>query len=338
MSRLTRVLVVAASVAGAMVATAGPASAHGLGGLQPSNYETRVRAVAPAQPGLTVESVDVGTRLRVTNTARHDVVVLGYDDEPYLRVGPRGVFENTRSPAVTLNRSITATGALPPSANSDAPPRWRRISGGNSVAWHDHRAHWMASEDPPIVQREPGRRHRVQGWRVHIETPAGRVTARGDVVWVPGPSPWPLVALALVLAAVVFALTRTRRWWTAMLTALGTLVALELVHLAGAWGASTSGTGTRLSDNVYSIAGVIVGAGALAWLARRRHTDAPPAVLVAAVVLFAVGGLTDLTVLGHSQLPSTLRPETARLVVALVLGIGAGLVAGAGARLRLPAP
>ncbi len=335
---MTRVLVLAASVTAAMVATAGPAAAHGLGGLQPTNYETRVLRVSPRPSGLTIEVVDVGTRLRVTNTAAHDVVVLGYDDEPYLRVGPRGAFENTRSPAVTLNRSTTATGALPPSADSDAPPRWRRVSSGHSVSWHDHRAHWMASEDPPSVRRDPDRRHRVQTWKVTLDTPDGAVTARGDVVWVPGPSPWPLAALAVAAAAGVFVLTRTRRWWWSMVGALGALVGLEALHLAGAWGASAAGTGTRVSDNVYSIAGVLVGAAALVWLARRRRDDAAPAVLVAAVVLVAVGGLTDLTVLGHSQLPSTFDAGTARLVVALVLGIGGGLVAGAGARLRLPPP
>ena len=41
------------------------------------------------------------------------MVVLGYDDEPYLRVGPRGVFENVKSPATYLNRSLTVTAAPP---------------------------------------------------------------------------------------------------------------------------------------------------------------------------------------------------------------------------------
>src|SRR5215211_273095 len=100
-SRLTVVTLLACAV---LVASAPPAAAHGVGGIQPSNYETRVLGISPPVVGVTIRAVDLGNRLELRNMSQHDVTVLGYESEPYLRVGPRGVFENQRSPAVYLNR------------------------------------------------------------------------------------------------------------------------------------------------------------------------------------------------------------------------------------------
>ena len=75
----------------AVVLVAPPVGAHSLGGVEPSNYRARVLAVRPPVPGLTVEVVDAGTRLRLVNTGPRDVVVLGYQSEPWLRVPPGGV-------------------------------------------------------------------------------------------------------------------------------------------------------------------------------------------------------------------------------------------------------
>ena len=83
------------------------------------------------------------------------MVVLGYDGEPYLRVGPRGVFENRRSPATYLNRSRIPTTKPPKSADSSAAPVWHRVSSGTTATWHDHRAHYMGTSEPPAVQRDP---------------------------------------------------------------------------------------------------------------------------------------------------------------------------------------
>ena len=85
--------------------------------------------------------------------------MLGYDDEPYLRVGPHGVFENTRSPATYLNRSTTITGTPPQSADVERGARVAHgSSSGTTASWHDHRAHFMGGDDPPRVARDPGTR------------------------------------------------------------------------------------------------------------------------------------------------------------------------------------
>jgi len=88
-----------------VVGGAGPAQAHviGIGG-RASNYRTDILDVTPPTPGLTVRVLDAGNQLELTNHSEREVIVLGYRSEPYLRVGPTGVYENKRSPSAYANR------------------------------------------------------------------------------------------------------------------------------------------------------------------------------------------------------------------------------------------
>ena len=67
---------------------------------------------------------------------------------------------------------------------------------------------------------------------------------------------------------------------------------------------------------------------------RKGVESAVPIVLVGTIFLFVAGGLADVTTLGNSQIPSTLAPWFARLLVTLTLGLGAGLALAAAFRLR----
>jgi hypothetical protein len=331
-----RGLVVVGMVAGAIVAaSASPASAHGLGGLKPTDYQTRLGAIRPTTPGVELVVVDLGTRLELTNRTPHDVIVLGYDGEPYLRVGPRGVFENTRSPATYFNRSLNPAGSAPPKqADPKAAPAWKKTGSGNSVSWHDHRAHFMGLDDPPAVARDPSHRHLIDTFRIAMRTDGRTLTARGQIVWVPPPSPWPWVAAAVVLAALVVALSRTEVWSEVFAATLVVLIVTELAHVIGLWGASTAGAGVKLAESGYSIGGILLAVLALVWMARKGTAAAVPVVLIATIFLFVAGGLADVTTLGNSQIPSTLPSWCARLLVTITLGLGAGLAAAAALRLR----
>jgi hypothetical protein len=329
--------VFAVGVVGAatLLITAAPASAHGVGGVQPRNYRTTLLRVEPAIAGVHLAVVDLGDNLELSNDTGRDVVVLGYDDEPYLRVGPRGVFENARSPATYLNRSRIPTSKPPKSADPAAAPVWNKVSSGTTATWHDHRAHWMGSDDPPVVQRAPSSRHVIDRWTVELRTGGRLIRASGELVYVPPPSPWPYVGVAVVIAVVLVALSRTGRYWRAALTVgLGALVASELAHVIGLWNATTASTGTKLGETAYALVGIALGVLALAWMARRGAEAAMPLYLVASIFLFFAGGLADVSTLGHSQIPTTFAATPARLLVAFDLGFGAGVAVGAALRLR----
>jgi hypothetical protein len=332
---LTSTLTVLAVAAVLLVASAGPASAHGVGGLQPTNYETVVRGVRPPAAGLVAASADLGGKIELRNDSATPVIVIGYEKEPYLRVGRAGVWENRRSPAVYLNRSVRPSGAAPGRYDARARPEWHRVADGPVARWHDHRAHWMDTRDAPAVRRDPGARHVViADWRIPLRQDGHRLAIEGDVVWVPGPSPWPWVLGAIGLAALVVAVSRTRRWVGAISAALGIAIVSETVHVIGAWQASTASVASRLGASVYSIGGIGIAVLALVWLRRRDPWAAMPAVLIAGLFLLVAGGLADLTTLTRSQVPSTLGPGAARLTVTIALGIGTGLVIAAAWRLR----
>jgi hypothetical protein len=334
MTRRRAILVVAALVVGIVGVTATPAGAHGLGGLSPTNYESVLRSVSPRVPGLHVRVTDLGTKVELTNDGSREVTVLGYDGEPYLRVGPRGVFENRRSPATYLNRSTTITGPPPKSADADAAPVWRRVSSGQTASWHDHRAHFMGGDDPPEVARAPDERHVVDNWQIPMRIGTEDVTARGQLIYVPPPSPWPWVVGAVLIAALVVVLSRTRAWRAVFVTVLALLTVAEVFHVIGLWGASTASFGTKLGESAYSLAGIALGLLALGWIWRKGAESAVPVVLVASIFLFVAGGLADVTSLGNSQIPSTFAAAFARLLVTLALGLGAGLAVAAALRLR----
>ncbi|MGZ4688574.1 MAG: hypothetical protein ACXWAY_03030 [Acidimicrobiia bacterium] len=335
---LTRATSAAGLVIVFLVATAAPAFAHGVGGLQPTNYETTVSGISPPMAGLHARAIDQGTSIELRNTSRHEVVVLGYQGEPYLRLGPSGTWQNARSPAVFLNRSKVPTHSAPHGRyDAKAAPEWKQISSKPVARWHDHRTHWMGTEDPPNVRRDPGVTHVViRDWKIPLRSDGRKLAVTGNAYWIPGPSPWPWIVGALGLAVAVVALCRTRAWVKVMQVSLAVLIVSETIHVAGAWQATTASIGSRALSSIYSIGGVIVCVLALVWVRRRDPWAATPAVLIAGLFVLVAGGLADVTALTRSQLPTSLPDGLARLTVTIALGVGGGLVIAAAARLRAP--
>ena len=309
--------------------TAAPAAAHTVGGVNATNYRTTIRSVTPADPHVSVRVVDNGDRLELTNTGRQDVVVLGYDGEPYLRVGPRGVFENARSPARYLNRVRRDPEPAPKSADPTAPPRWQRIGSGDSVAWHDHRAHWMGRTDPPVVRRAPGEEHLIQRFRIELLAGDQTLVARGDLRWIPGPSPWPWIAIAVVLAVATVVGARTRRAAALVAVVLGVALAASLLHAVGAWTYPTAGLAKRSGDALPTVGAIGLGLIALVQLRRRGLRTAAPLLVFAGLFVGIAIGLADMSAFWKSQLPTDLDPAVDRLTIALALGGGFGVAGGA---------
>jgi len=330
--RAVRRLVVAVGASlGISVLAAAPASAHTVASVQPTNYRSEIVAVTPARSGLRVRLLDLGRKVELRATGAGDVVVLGYQGEPYLRVGPGGVFENRRSPTLYQNRTQPGGGPakVPATADAAAPPEWHRTSTGRTARWRDQRTRWEGP-DPPSVSASP---HRAQlvvpAWHLTLRDAAGDVVVTGRVLWVPGPSPWPWLAASVVVVALCAGLGRRRRWERPLAAALAALLAVSVVRTVGLEAASGKGAAsvaaTVVATSLVPLAGWIAGAWAVAAIHRRLENG----VLAAGVVGFflAVFALGDVLTLTRSQVQPAFTASFSRAAVSLTLGLGFGLAA-----------
>lgn len=324
------------------------AQAHTAANSPASNYVSRITAVRPPSDNFTASVIEAGSRLQLRWRFGPDIVVLDYDGNPYLRIGSRGVEENLESNAVYLNRNRSGSSTLPDGLHPDGPPRWQRVSTTPTARWHDHRIHWMLATLPPTVKGRTGTTHLVQRWDVSIFQDTTKHTIRGDLRWVPGPSPLPFLLLAVALGAgiVAFALLRRRgatpvrepvrhTWMGIALIALVIVDALHLFGIAfGIHGSIGSAMGRVLSVGFVSIIIWVVGAVAIVLLWQGR-TDSLYLVTLCAAVITFVGGLSDLAVLSRTSVPFAFGVGVARVCVAATLGLGVGLAA-AGVLLTRP--
>jgi len=308
-----------------LLASASPASAHGVGGRQPTDVHVRVTEVEPAVAGVSVNVVEFGSKLELVNASDAEVIVLGYAGEPYLRVGPEGVFENRRSPAAFINRTLDPPSTVPDSYDSDAAPLWRQLGSGISVRWHDHRAHNMTGGNPstPIA------------WAVDLTVGGEPVVVRGDIATVAAPAWWPWLLVTAAIATAL-ALVARRAWRATVATGLVVLLVGELLHATGSWRDIAASNDARLGAQAMPILAVIAVALALIRVVRKDPYGTAPWVLLAAVVVGVVAA-GDVLVWTRSQVPSVFAPTFVRLLVALALGGALGLVVAAATRLRAPA-
>jgi hypothetical protein len=317
-------------------AAAGPAAAHAVGtGTEASNYRTNVHGIDQGTPGISVRAL-AGGLLELTNRSDEEVLVLGYRLEPYLRIGPAGVFENQRSPSTYTNRFRTTPASIPPEFDPQAAPEWRRIGDGPSAGWHDHRAHWTGP-DPPAVKASPGALHVViPSWEVPLRQGDGTMVIRGDITWVPGPAPWPwlLAAVGLFAAALAAAGGYSRPKVLAVVAIVA--VAADVVHTAGALLASTAPLAPQLYGTATAAAGWVVSGVAAYRLLRGRADTGLIYLLLGGVFLTLAGALPDLPALARSQLPSGFGPVVTRAAITFTLGLGAAMVVAGLAGFRTP--
>ncbi|MPZ88505.1 MAG: hypothetical protein GEU81_10605 [Nitriliruptorales bacterium] len=323
---------------------AGPALAHGRGS-DATNFSSRILS-APDLPGVSWRIYGGDEFLAVTNDSDIELVVVGYNDEPYLRIGPEGVFENRNSPATYTNSDRYGATAPPADIDPDGEPVWDQVGSGSSYAWHDHRVHWMSPLLPPTVTANEGAETVVQErWSVPVRAGGDSAEVVGELRWIPGPSPWPWLVGALVVTLPVLLGLRTEptsedRWPSLARPAavlVGLLAVANLTHLVDDLLAVPLPLGTTLlaaSQSALFIA--LAGFGALrGWQARE---GAFTALGVGSAALLIGQGLLYLAVLTSSQTASLFPHEMARAIVALsiVQALPVGLVAVIGTRRLLP--
>ena len=306
--RLRALVVVTLLVCGGIVIAAPPAYAHGVGGVQPRNYETKLLRV------------DAACRRRRAHGGRPGRQLAAAQHQSQRRAGAR-LRRRAVSPSRVRaacsrtygHRRPTSTGRASPRASHPSRPTrrrkpvWRQVSSDSTATWHDHRVHFMGSSDPPEVQRDPSRspRHRPVDRRSSAPTgvPCGHpASSSGCRHRHRGPTSrsrsWSRSG--------VFVLTRTRIWRSAFAVGLGLLAVCDLAHVAGLWDATTASTASKLGrERLFPRRDRAERCSRSLWMWRRDTDSAMPLILIAAIFLFVAGGLADVSTLGHSQIPTT---------------------------------
>ena len=330
---MIRIAGVAAAVIGLLALSSAPASAHTISGPKPTNYRSRVVAIAPDVPGVSARVVDLGSKIELTNRTATEITVLGYLSEPYLRIGPDGVFENLHSQATYINRSRLG-GSVPPDIDTSptAVPQWKKIASGHTARWHDHRIHWMSAQPPPVVAGSPGRFHHLSQQNIVFLRNGESVRIAVALDWVPGPSGLPWIPAIVVLFAVGLFGAVVPRWWRVVAALVGLLVLVDIAHAIGFEIPRPGSNPTKvlqfIGGSFVSIAVWVAAVPTVIALARRR-VEALYGVLFVALLVALIGGATDLGALWKSQLPDAGPVGLTRVEVVIALALGGGLAVGA---------
>ena len=337
---LRRLTVLAALVLSMLLLSAAPAFAHGGGGPDASNYRSVVRDVVDGDDAATPDAapVDAGevvwsvlandSLLEVRNGTGEELMVLGYQDEPYLRIGPEGVFENRNSPATYLSNDRFATTPVPETASPDAQPDWQQVSDEPVYAWHDHRIHWMAPTLPPQVKVDASQPVKVQDWSVPYRLANQDFAVRGTLTWEPPPAWWPWIVIPSVAAAVGIIPAFARRDPDARrrfalqggALVLGVVVIANVVHGIDDIISVPATFAQNLVASLQTFVPIIIGAWA-AWRGRTASPGAAQALLIGTAAVTIGLGVTHTTVLASSQVASRLPEWFSRLVVGMDFAI-----------------
>ncbi len=293
-----RVLAACALLALALPAQA---AAHGRSAIVALDYRLTLDRVTLSLPGVHVRILDGDRDLDVSVSPGVDLLVRGELDEPLLRIDARGVWVNASSP------TATSDGLVPASLRG-----WVRVSGGNSIVWHDHRL-----APPPSSTVGPD-----GAFDVPIVLDGRRAAIAGTFYRVARPSGWPWLIAALALGAGIVLATRRPSFRGRVTISLGLtagLAALATVTTFAVRDAPSGGVAWLQIGTGFALA-IVLGALLLRVHGRSRIHAAG---IVGAVA--AAASLSALSVFWHGVVISMLPGSFARLFcgLALVLGVAA---------------
>jgi len=325
---LRRVLTVVAVMAVVLLPAAAPAQAHPVqSGLDPTNWRSIVTSVPAA---VTFTLGDAAQRATVTRRGAHEVIVLGYNAEPFLRLTMSGTSRNLRSS--TTWTVLGPRHSAPGNVDDHARPTWRRVSATASWTWHDLRTHWAGYALPPPVEREPNRPQFVQSWVIPVIVDGQPSVIGGRLDWVPASTSPPVATLTVLalVAAVCTGIGRRWRWSTA--TAATLLTALDVAHCVGMAAGRTGAIWTRMhalpgGPIVTGLLWIALAAAVTALLRRRHLTLALYGLAMLSAVIFLADAIPSLPLLWRSQAITVYAIPTARWIVAALTGTSAGLLA-----------
>jgi hypothetical protein len=193
-------LVAALALVPALALAPAQALAHGGN----PNFRSEINSIRPPLPdGVSIEVLDYDSYLQLKDMQGHEVVLDGYDGEPYARIEKEGTVQvNERSPATYLNDSRFETDAsVPKSADPKDPPEWKTVDDSGTFLWHDHRMHWMVANQLPPQVKDKSKKTKIFTYEIPMTVDRQKSTLHGTLWWVgsAGTSKLPFVIAAIVI-------------------------------------------------------------------------------------------------------------------------------------------
>ena len=180
--RGARAVALALAVAGSGAALPASAGAHGESS---AAIRSVIDRVEPPAPAVEVEVLrGRAAALAATNRGRDDLVVIGDEGEPFLRIGPRGTFANVNSRSWYRSGNPDGVSLPPTGARVGAAPRWKRVSREATWTWFDHRLH-PATLTVPAEAAKGRRTVRLDSWKVPMRLAGRPLEVAGHVEYRP---------------------------------------------------------------------------------------------------------------------------------------------------------
>jgi hypothetical protein len=179
--------------------------------VQPRDTVSVIESVSPALPtGVIVDIVGSDTFVRVRSVG-HDVMVTGYQNEPYMHITTTGdVFVNDGSQTTLINGNRYGNVDMSSFVES-ATPIWRKIATNGTAMWHDHRVHWMSPKRPAPIDTMGT----VVAWKVPISVDGVATTVSGTLFLREKASVlWWIIGFAALLCAVTLSVRRRKDFFT----------------------------------------------------------------------------------------------------------------------------
>jgi hypothetical protein len=284
--------------------------------VQPRDTVSVIESVTPALPdGVDVDIVGSDTFVRVRSVG-HDVMITGYQNEPYMHIKTTGdVFVNDGSQTTLINSN--RYGNVDTSNFVESPtPVWRKIGTNGTAMWHDHRVHWMSPKRPAPIDTLGT----VVEWKVPFSVDGVATTMTGTLFLREKSSVlWWLAGFASLLCAVVLSVRRRREFFvlTFLVSMVG--VAIGLMQYLGL------PDGARITPMILMFStGAAVVAAISMFMQRRGHASQHIALSLnagAGATLVVCGWLCADQVRA-AYVPGIDQQWIVRLLIPILLGIG----------------
>jgi hypothetical protein len=246
----------------------------------------------------------------------HDVMITGYQNEPYMHIKTTGdVFVNDGSQTTLINSN--RYGNVDTSNFVESPtPVWRKIGTNGTAMWHDHRVHWMSPKRPAPIDTLGT----VVEWKVPFSVDGVATTMTGTLFLREKSSVlWWLAGFASLLCAVVLSVRRRREFFvlTFLVSMVG--VAIGLMQYLGL------PDGARITPMILMFStGAAVVAAVSMFMQRRGHASQHIAVSLnagAGATLVVCAWLCADQVRA-AYVPGIDQQWIVRMLIPILLGIG----------------